>query len=88
MAANRGQQFLKPIGNQATDAMYAQCICMLYMYFLYIRRPSTKMIMMIRNLKDVIVSAYNHHIQKKAKPYDQNYEFYKMYKQILHGRYG
>ena len=44
--------------------------------------------MMIRNLKDVIVSAYNHHIQKKAKPYDQNYEFYEMYKQILHGRYG
>ena len=83
MAANRGQQFLKPIGNQATDAMYTQCICMLY--FFYIRRPNTKVIMMIRNLKDVIVSAYNHHIQKKAK---QNYEFYKMHKQILHDRYG
>ena len=55
---------------------------------LYDRRPNTKVIMMMRNLKDVIVSTYYHHIQKKSQPYDQKNEFYKTFKELLHGRYG
>ena len=42
----------------------------------------------MRNLKDVIVSTYYHHIQKKSQPYDQKNEFYKTFKELLHGRYG